>query len=60
MFYDPDNETLSKLIVDITSRTFTLVSESGDNKQIPCDSEQFMAVLGVVREMLSIEEVEYV
>ena len=60
MFYDPDNETLSKVIVDITSRTFTLVSESGDTKQIPCDSEQFMAVLGVVREMLSIEEVEYV
>ena len=60
MFYDPDNETLSKVIVDITSRTFTLISESGDTKQIPCDAEQFMAVLEVVREMLSVEEVEYV
>ena len=60
MFYDKDNEELSKVIVDITSRTFTLISESGDTKQIPCDAEQFMAVLEVVREMLTSEEVEYV
>jgi hypothetical protein len=60
MFYDKDNEELSKVIVDITSRTFTLISESGDTKQIPCDAKQFMAVLEVVREMLSVEEVEYI
>ena len=59
MFYD-DEEKLEKVIVDIPKRTFTIVGSSGDCKQIPCDAEQFMAVLEVVREMLTSEEVEYV
>ena len=59
MFYN-EEETLDKVLVDIQSRTFTLISETGDTKQIPCDAEQFMAVLEVVREMLTSEEVEYV
>ena len=60
MFYDPDNETLSKVIVDITSRTFTLISDKGDTKRIECNAEQFMKVLEVVRESLTSEEVTYV
>ena len=60
MFYDKDNEELSKVIVDITSRTFTLISESGDTKQIPCNAEQFMRVLEAVREMVPTNDVSYV
>ena len=41
MFYD-EQETLDKVIVDIPSRTFTIVGSSGDTKQISCNSDQFM------------------
>ena len=51
MFYD-EEETLEKVIVDIPKRTFTIVSSSGDTKQIPCNAEQFMRVLEAVREMV--------
>ena len=37
MFYD-ESETLEKVIVDIPSRTFTIVGSSGDTKQISCNS----------------------
>ena len=53
MFYD-EQETLEKVIVDIPSRTFTIVSSSGDTKQISCNSDQFLRVLAVVREMVPV------
>ena len=59
MFYD-EEEKLEKVIVDIPSRSFTIVSDSGDTKRIDCNAEQFMRVLEVVREMLTSEEVTYV
>ena len=59
MFYD-EEETLEKVIVDIPKRTFTIVSSSGDTKQIPCNAEQFMRVLEAVREMVPINDVSYV
>ena len=59
MFYD-EEEKLEKVIVDITSRSFTLISDSGDTKRIECNAEQFMRVLDVVRNMLTTEEVTYV
>ena len=59
MFYD-EQETLEKVIVDIPKRTFTIVSSSGDTKQIPCNSEQFMRVLEAVREMVPTNDVSYV
>tara|TARA_B100001989_G_scaffold247184_1_gene219049 strand:- start:230 stop:409 length:180 start_codon:yes stop_codon:yes gene_type:complete len=59
MFYD-EEEKLEKVIVDITSRSFTLISDSGDTKRIDCNAEQFMRVLDVVRNMLTTEEVTYV
>mgnify|MGYP001426241440 FL=1 len=59
MFYD-EEEKLEKVIVDITSRSFTIVSDTGDTKRIDCDAEQFMRVLEVVRDMLTSEEVTYV
>ena len=59
MFYD-EQETLEKVIVDIPKRTFTIVSSSGDTKQIPCNAEQFMRVLEIVREMVPVTDVSYV
>ena len=59
MFYD-ESETLEKVIVDIPSRTFTIVSNKGDTKQIACNSEQFMRVLEIVREMVPVTDVSYV
>ena len=59
MFYD-EQETLDKVIVDIPSRTFTIVSDKGDTKKISCNTEQFMRVLEVVREMVPITDVSYV
>ena len=59
MFYD-EEETLEKVIVDIPSRTFTIVGSSGDTKQISCNSDQFMRVLEIVREMVPVTDVSYV
>ena len=59
MFYD-EEETLEKVIVDIPKRNFTIVSSSGDTKQIPCNAEQFMRVLEAVREMVPTNDVSYV
>ena len=59
IFYD-EQETLEKVIVDIPSRTFTIVSEKGDSKKISCNSDQFMRVLEVVREMVPVTDVSYV
>ena len=59
MFYD-EQETLEEVIVDIPKRTFTIVSSSGDTKQIPCNAEQFMRVLEAVREMVPTNDVSYV
>jgi hypothetical protein len=59
MFYN-EEETLEQVVVDITSRTFTLISDKGDTKRIECNAEQFMKVLEVVRESLTSEEVTYV
>ena len=59
MFYD-EQETLEKVIVDIPKRTFTIVSSSGDTKQIPCNADQFMRVLEAVREMVPVTDVSYV
>ena len=59
MFYD-EQETLEKVIVDIPSRTFTIVSDKGDTKKISCNPDQFMRVLEVVREMVPVTDVSYV
>ena len=59
MFYD-DEEKLEKVIVDIPKRTFTIVGSSGDTKKISCNSDQFMRVLEIVREMVPVTDVSYV
>ena len=53
-------EVLEKVIVDITSRKFVLISNTGDRKEIDCDMDQFMRVLDLVRELVPTEEVIYV
>ena len=53
-------ETLEKVIVDITSRKFVLISNTGDRKEVDCDMDQFMRVLDLVRELVPSDEVIYV
>ena len=43
-----------------SKRTFTIVGSSGDTKQISCNSDQFMRVLEIVREMVPVTDVSYV
>tara|TARA_B100000508_G_C11272290_1_gene186300 strand:+ start:55 stop:249 length:195 start_codon:yes stop_codon:yes gene_type:complete len=53
-------EVLEKVIVDITSRKFVLISNTGDRKEVDCDMDQFMRVLDLVRELVPSDEVIYV
>ena len=53
-------EVLEKVIVDITSRKFVLISNTGDRKEVDCDMNQFMRVLDLVRELVPTDEVIYV
>ena len=53
-------EVLEKVIVDITSRKFVLISNTGDRKEVDCDMDQFMRVLDIVRELVPSDEVIYV
>ena len=46
--------------IDICSRSFSLLSESGDNREIVCDTlEEFMRVLRVCDELLPPEQIKY-
>ena len=53
-------DVLEKVIVDITSRKFVLISNTGDRKEVDCDMDQFMRVLDLVRELVPSDEVIYV
>jgi hypothetical protein len=56
------NETLlSKCVVNIPTRTFTLFSDDAQVKELVCDSvEQFERVLDVVRTSCNNDEVQYI
>lgn len=56
------NETcLSKCVVNIPTRTFTLFSDDAQVKELVCDSsEQFERVLDVVRASCNHDEVQYI
>jgi|TARA_B100001996_G_scaffold130091_1_gene98889 hypothetical protein len=61
MFFDPDDEYLDKVTVDIPSKRFTLLSSEGNTKIIDCDDgDQFLRILDVVRESCKTDEVVYV
>lgn len=48
-----EDDYLSRVVVDTSSRKFNLYSEGGDQKVIECDSiDEFMGVLEFCREIL--------
>ena len=58
--HNEELETLEQVIVDIPSRKFVLFSNTGDQKEVDCDMDQFMRVLDLVRELVPSNEVFYV
>ena len=58
--HNEELETLEHVVVDITSRKFVLFSNTGDQKEVDCDMDQFMRVLDLVRELVPSNEVFYV
>ena len=46
--------------IDLCSRTFSLLSENGDNRKIKCETpEEFMRVLRVCDQLLPPEDITY-
>ena len=46
--------------IDICSRSFSLLSENGDIRELKCDTlEEFMRVLRVCDELLPPEQIKY-
>jgi len=58
--HNEELETLEQVIVDIASRKFVIISNTGDRKEIDCDMDQFMSVLNVIRELTPTDQVTYV
>lgn len=51
---------LKKVVVDLCTRTFLLISDDGDEKVVECETtEQFMNVLEVCTSKLRSEEIVY-
>lgn len=56
----PDEETLTRCVVDTLARKFYLYSSEGGEKVVECESvNQFMNVLEVVRSQLDKDTVVY-
>ena len=54
-------EYVQGVVIDICSRSFLLLSNTGDEKFVECDTvEQFMNVLEVCTVNLNEDEIEYV
>ena len=55
-----EDDYLSRVVVDTSSRKFNLYSESGDEKVIECDTiAEFMGVLEFCREILDDDVLAY-
>ena len=55
-----EDDYLSRVVVDTSSRKFNLYSESGDEKVIECDTiDEFMGVLEFCREILDDDVLAY-
>ena len=55
-----NDEYLMKCVVDPLKRTFYLYSNEGDTKTVECDdTEQFMNVLNLVRDMCPEDRLVY-
>jgi|TARA_B100001093_G_scaffold454018_1_gene463078 hypothetical protein len=47
-----DETLLEHVIIDIASRKFVLISDTGERKELDCPKmDQFMSVLNFIREM---------
>lgn len=55
-----EEDFLSRVVVDTSSRRFFLYSENGDEKVIDCETiDQFMSVLEFCRELLDEDTLAY-
>ena len=55
-----DDDTVSRIIIDLCSRKFLLLSEEGQEKEVTCeDTDQFMRVLKVCTDRLDQSQIEY-
>lgn len=55
-----DIECVEQVLVNISARTFVLVSDQGSKKEITCESsEQFMSVLDLVNQNIQHYEIVY-
>lgn len=55
-----DIECVEKVFINISSRTFTLVSDQGSEKEIICEtSDQFMSVLDIVNQNVQHYQIVY-
>ena len=54
------DQFLKKVVIDLCTRTFLLISDDGDEKVVQCETpDQFMSVLGVCTSSLSGDEIVY-
>tara|TARA_Y100000361_G_scaffold110873_1_gene100971 strand:- start:29 stop:223 length:195 start_codon:yes stop_codon:yes gene_type:complete len=54
------DDFILRVEIDICSRSFSLLSENGDNRLIKCDTkEEFIRILRVCDELLLPEQVVY-
>jgi hypothetical protein len=55
-----DIECVEKVLVNISARTFVLVSDQGGKKEIVCETgDQFMSVLDIVNQNIQHYEIVY-
>ena len=55
-----DDDTVSRIIVDLCSRKFLLLSEEGQEREVTCDdADQFMRVLKVCTDRLDESQIQY-
>ena len=58
--YTDMDDFILRVEIDICSRSFSLLSENGDNRLIKCDTkEEFIRILRVCDELLLPEQVVY-
>jgi len=53
-------ESVLGIVIDVCTRTFLLISDEGNEKEVQCDTvQEFMNVLEVVTANLSEDQIEY-
>lgn len=55
-----NTECVLGIVIDVCTKSFLLLSDQGNEKQVHCDTtEEFMNVLEVVTNSLDPEQIEY-